>query len=202
MTDLLEVLRADRALALPRLAAVPDPVPLVAALSAGGIRTVEFAFTTPGVEEVIAAAVDAAPESVLIGAGTVTSADLGRRAAAAGAQFLVTPCLVPEVVGLGLPVLMGALTPTEVFAAHRAGAVAVKVFPAHTVGAAYFRHLAGPFPEIPLVASGGVDHTNAGDFLRAGALAVTAGSSVISAADVAAGAWEAVSARARAFTAG
>lgn len=197
-TALLEVLSDDRALALPRLAEVPEPQRLVAALAAGGIRVVEFAFTTPGVEQVIAEA--AGSEASLVGAGTVTSAEQGRRAVSAGAQFLVTPCVVPEVVGLGVPVLMGAMTPTEVHAAVVAGAAAVKVFPAQTLGAAYLRHLAGPFPGIRLVASGGLDDTNAADYVAAGALAVTAGSSVVAAAAVAAGDWEAITRRALSFT--
>lgn len=205
MTDsaLLDLLEADRAIALVRLPAVADPAALVAALARGGIRAIEFAFTTPGVEEIIAAVVAGAPAGVLIGAGTVTDADLVRRAAAAGAQFLVTPGVSGEVAVAAqdarLPVVMGAMTPTEVMAAVGLGASAVKIFPADTMGPAYFRHLAGPLPHVPLVASGGIAEHNAADYVRAGALAVTAGSSVIGRADVESGDWSAVTTKARGF---
>lgn len=201
--DVMALLRRDAALALPRLARIPDPLPLLAALAAGGIHVVEFAFTTPGVTELIAASAEA--PGVRVGAGTVTTAAEARDAIAAGAAFLVTPAVIAEVAEVagahGVPVIMGAFTPTEALTAARLGAAAVKIFPAETVGAGYFRHLAGPFPHLPLVASGGLHEGNAADYLRAGAIAVTAGSSVVSAADVAARDWDAVTAKARAFLA-
>lgn len=201
--DVMELLRADAALALPRLASIPDPVPLLTALAAGGIHVVEFAFTTPGVTGLIAAG--AAVAGVRVGAGTVTTAAQARDAIAAGAAFLVTPGVVDEVAEVArahdVPVVMGALTPTEALAAVRLGAAAVKIFPADTVGPGYFRHLAGPFPDMPLVASGGLHAGNAADYLAAGAIAVTAGSSVVSAADVAQERWDAVTARAGEFLA-
>ncbi|MBS1673412.1 MAG: bifunctional 4-hydroxy-2-oxoglutarate aldolase/2-dehydro-3-deoxy-phosphogluconate aldolase [Actinobacteria bacterium] len=201
--DVMELLREDRALALPRLADIPDPLPLLAALAAGGIHVVEFAFTTPGVTDLIAASADA--PGVRVGAGTVTTAAEARDAIAAGAAFLVTPAVITEVAEAGaahgVPVIMGAFTPTEALGAHRLGAAAVKIFPAETVGPGYFRHLHGPFPHLPLVASGGLHEGNAAEYLRAGALAVTAGSSVVSATDVAEGRWDAVTERARAFQA-
>jgi len=201
--DVMALLRRDAALALPRLARIPDPLPLLAALAAGGIHVVEFAFTTPGVTGLIAASAEA--PGVRVGAGTVTTAAEARDAIAAGAAFLVTPAVIAEVAEVagehGVPVIMGAFTPTEALTAARLGSAAVKIFPAETVGAGYFRHLAGPFPQLPLVASGGLHEGNAADYLRAGAIAVTAGSSVVSAADVAAGDWDAVTAKAKAFLA-
>jgi len=200
---LLQVLTEDRVLALPRLPRIDDPAALVGALAAGGIRVVEFAFTTPGVERAIAAAAGAA--GTLVGAGTVLDAEQVHRAADAGARFLVTPGVRAGVAeaaaAVGLPVVMGALTPTEVVDAAGLGAVAVKIFPAETVGPAYFRHLAGPLPDVPLVASGGVDAGSAPAYLSAGALAVTAGSGVVRRTDVEAGDWAAVTAAAAAFTA-
>ncbi len=201
--DVMTLLRRDAALALPRLVRIPDPLPLLAALAAGGIHVVEFAFTTPHVTGLIAASAEA--RGVRVGAGTVTTAAEARDAIAAGAAFLVTPAVIAEVAEVAeahdVPVIMGAFTPTEALTAARLGAAAVKIFPAETVGAGYFRHLAGPFPQLPLVASGGLHEGNAADYLRAGAIAVTAGSSVVSAADVAAGDWDAVTAKARAFLA-
>ncbi|MFD6699807.1 MULTISPECIES: bifunctional 4-hydroxy-2-oxoglutarate aldolase/2-dehydro-3-deoxy-phosphogluconate aldolase [unclassified Microbacterium] len=201
--DVMALLRRDAALALPRLARIPDPLPLLAALAAGGIHVVEFAFTTPGVTDVIAAGAGA--PGVRVGAGTVTTAAEARDAIAAGAAFLVTPAVIAEVTevarGHDVPVIMGAFTPTEALTAARLGAAAVKIFPAETVGPGFFRHLAGPFPQLPLVASGGLHEGNAADYLRAGAIAVTAGSSVVSATDASAGNWAAVTAKARAFLA-
>lgn len=201
--DVMALLRRDAALALPRLARIPDPLPLLAALAAGGIHVVEFAFTTPGVTEVIAAAAGA--PGVRVGAGTVTTVAEARDAIAAGAAFLVTPAVIAEVTEVArahdVPVIMGAFTPTEALTAARLGAAAVKIFPAETVGPGFFRHLAGPFPQLPLVASGGLHEGNAADYLRAGAIAVTAGSSVVSATDASEGNWAAVTAKARAFLA-
>lgn len=204
MTDTaMELLSRDAVLALPRISRIPDPVPLLAALAAGGIHVVEFAFTTPGVTDLIARGAEA--PDVRVGAGTVTTAAQATAAISAGASFLVTPGVVEEVAMIAgaaaVPVIMGALTPTEALTAVRLGAAAVKIFPAGAVGPGYFRHLAGPFPDMPLVASGGLDETNAADYLRAGALAVTAGSSVVAADDVAHGRWDRIAARARAFVA-
>lgn len=199
--NVMELLGRDAVLALPRISRIPDPIPLLRALAAGGIHVVEFAFTTPGVTDLIARG--AQEPDVRVGAGTVTSAAQATAAIAAGASFLVTPGVVGEVAEVagsaGVPVVMGAFTPTEALTAVRLGAAAVKIFPAGTVGPGYFRHLAGPFPDMPLVASGGLDETNAAEYLRAGALAVTAGSSVVAAEDVAHARWERITARARAF---
>lgn len=201
---LLETLRDDRALAVVRAPRIDDPVALCRALAAGGIRTVEFTFTTPGVEEIIAAAV-AGDHDALVGAGTVTDARTAEAAIAAGARFLVTPGLSEGAAAVareaGVPILLGALSPTEVMRAVELGAAAVKVFPASLVGPGYLRDLRGPLPGVPFVPSGGLDAGNARDWMAAGALAVTAGSSVVSAADIEAAAWDAVTDRARTFAA-
>lgn len=201
---LLETLRHDRAIAVVRAPRIDDPAGLCRALAAGGIRAVEFTFTTPGVDEVIAAAV-AGEHDALVGAGTVTDARTAEVAIAAGARFLVTPGLsegAAEVArDAGVPILLGALSPTEVMRAVELGAAAVKVFPAALVGPGYLRDLRGPFPGVPFVPSGGLDAGNAREWMGAGALAVTAGSSVVSAADIEAAAWDAVTRRARAFSA-
>lgn len=200
---LLEMLRQDRALAVIRAPRIDDPVALCRALAAGGIRAVEFTFTTPGVERIIAEAV--ADPDAIIGAGTVTDESAARAAIDAGARFLVTPGLHAGAGSVareaGVPLLLGALSPTEVMRAVELGADAVKIFPASFVGPGYLRDLRGPFPDVPFVPSGGLDATVAGAWTAAGALAVTAGSSVVSASDIEAGAWDAVTERARAFVA-
>ena len=201
---LIETLTADRALAVVRAPRIDDPPALCRALAAGGIRTVEFTFTTPGVEAVIAAAA-ADPNGALVGAGTVTDARTAEAAIAAGARFLVTPGLSEEAAAVareaGVPIMLGALSPSEVMRAVALGSAAVKVFPASAVGPGYLKDLRGPFPGIPFVPSGGLHAGNAGEWMAAGALAVTAGSSVVGAADIEAAAWEAVTEKARAFTA-
>lgn len=200
---LIPTLERDRALAVVRAPRVDDPAALCHALSAGGIRTVEFTFTTPGVEAVIAEAVRGA-DDVIVGAGTVTDARSAEAAVAAGARFLVTPGISEGAAGVareaGIPILLGALTPSEVMRALALGAAAVKIFPAGLVGPAYLTDLRGPFPGVPVVPSGGLDAANAADWMRAGALAVTAGSSVVGAALVEAADWATVTARAREFS--
>jgi 2-dehydro-3-deoxyphosphogluconate aldolase/(4S)-4-hydroxy-2-oxoglutarate aldolase len=106
-----------------------------------------------------------------------------RDATEAGARFLVSPAADPSVLAaaaeLGVPMFAGALTPTEVLAAHRAGAAAVKVFPARVGGPSYIRDLRAPFPFIDLLPSGGVDDANAAAFLQAGAMAVSTGTATV-----------------------
>jgi 2-dehydro-3-deoxyphosphogluconate aldolase / (4S)-4-hydroxy-2-oxoglutarate aldolase len=166
------VLRADR----------PDHVSAtVATLVAAGVPSLEITATTPGHEELIAAA--AAAYDVPVGAGTVLDAATAERALAAGARFLVTPTVEPDVVAVanaaGVAVLCGAFSPTEVRAAWEAGADAVKVFPARIGGPAYLGDLLAPFPDLLLVPSGGVGPADAADYLRAGAAAVAVGGSVL-----------------------
>lgn len=203
---LLDTLRADRAITVVRAPRIDDPAALCAALVAGGIRTVEFTFTTPGVERIVAEAVAAATDSgALVGAGTVTDEARAEAAIAAGARFIVTPGLHDGVAAIcrdaGIPFLLGALSPTEVMRAVEAGASAVKIFPASLVGPGYLKDLSGPFPGVAFVPSGGLHADNAAAWVDAGALAVTAGSSVVSATAIEAAEWAAVTERAAAFRA-
>ncbi len=198
----LDDLRDDRALTVVRAERIPDPVALCRALADGGIRTVELTFTTPGVLDHVAKAADAGAR---IGVGTVMTADQARAAIDAGAQFLVTPGVRPPVadvaVAAGIPVFLGALTPTEVATALDLGASAVKIFPAGRLGPGYLRDLLGPYPGVDLLPSGGVSAANAAAFLDAGAMAVCAGTGVVPPAAVAAGDLDAITERARTFVA-
>jgi len=160
-------------------------VPVAEALLHAGLPVVEITLTVPKAIDAISAVAKRFAGKVLLGAGTVTDAESVRRAVDAGAEFIVTPCLVPEVIAAaqraGVAVLPGALTPTEVFEAFRAGGDMVKVFPAQSVGgAAYLRALRGPFPDIPLVPTGGVTLENLADMFTAGAAAVGVGTELIS----------------------
>lgn len=200
----LSALSADRVIAVVRAPSIPDAPALCAALAAGGIRWIEFTYTTPGVAGHLRRAA-AAGTGCRIGVGTVLTAAQAEEALAAGAEFLVTPGGRPAVADVagaaGIPVIMGALTPTEVAEAADLGATAVKIFPARSFGPRYFKDLAGPYPGIPLVASGGVNAGNAGEFLTCGARAVCAGSDVVPPSAVAAGDWAGITRRAEAFVA-
>ena len=158
-----------------------DSAPGVAdALLAGGVLAFELTLNDPvhTALPAIASVARRSPE-LAIGAGTVLSIDAARRAIDAGATFLVMPHTDPELVAWaaarGVPALPGAATPSEVLAAWRAGAAAVKVFPASVVGPAFVRECRGPFPDIPLVPSGGVTAESSADFIAAGAAAVGVG---------------------------
>lgn len=117
------------------------------------------------------------------------------------ARFLVTPAVVPDVIEVGrrrnVPVICGALTPTEVLAATRAGADLVKIFPARLGGPAYIRDLLGPFPQMKFVATGGISAENARAYLDAGAVAVAVGGNLVSEQAVNEGRWAAIEANAR-----
>lgn len=178
--ELLEALRTARLLAIAR-GGTPERVRAALELLAGeGVRLAEVSLSDPGGVTALAAATRALRGEMLLGAGTVLSAAQVDAAANAGAQYVVTPAVVDEVTAAcaarGLPLLCGAFTPSEVAAAVRGGAVAVKVFPAEPAGPAYVRALRGPFPAVPLVPVGGIGPAQAREHLAAGALAVGVGS--------------------------
>ena len=160
-------------------------VPVAEALLQAGLPVVEITLTVPNAIDAIGAVAKRFGGKVLVGAGTVTDAETAKRAVDAGAEFIVTPCLVPEVIEAAhranVAVLPGALTPSEVFEAFRLGGDMVKVFPVQAVGgAAYLRALRGPFPDIPLVPTGGVTLENVAEMFKAGAAAVGVGTELIS----------------------
>lgn len=168
-----------------RTASADAAVAVVEALLEAGLTVAEITMTVPNAIDAIASVAKRFANQVLVGAGTVTDAETARRAMDAGAEFIVTPCIIPEVIDAArradIAVLPGALTPTEVFEAFRIGGDMVKVFPAQNVGgAAYLRALRGPFPEIPLVPTGGVTLENVREMFDAGAAAVGVGSELIS----------------------
>jgi 2-dehydro-3-deoxyphosphogluconate aldolase/(4S)-4-hydroxy-2-oxoglutarate aldolase len=152
------------------------------ALVAGGVHAFELTLNEPDLDAlraIEALAVHGPAIGLEIGAGTVLSISAARRALDVGATFLVMPNLDPELVAWaatrGVPVFPGCATPTEILAAWRAGAAAVKVFPASSVGPAFVRECRGPFPEIPLLPTGGVTLESAPAFIAAGAVGVGIG---------------------------
>jgi 2-dehydro-3-deoxyphosphogluconate aldolase / (4S)-4-hydroxy-2-oxoglutarate aldolase len=162
----------------------PATVPGICdALLDGGVRAFELTLNEPesiALEALAAAVGHCDGSAMVVGAGTVLTLEAARRAVNAGASFLVAPHLDPDVVAWAadqrIPMFPGAATPTEVLGAWRAGAAAVKVFPASSLGAAFIRELRGPLPDIPLVPTGGVSVQNAADYIEAGAVAVGMGS--------------------------
>ncbi|MFC1641897.1 bifunctional 4-hydroxy-2-oxoglutarate aldolase/2-dehydro-3-deoxy-phosphogluconate aldolase [Myxococcota bacterium] len=157
-----------------------------AALSihAGGIHWIEVTLSVPGAVQVIAELAEALGDRVTLGAGTVLEPDLARQCVAAGARFVVSPVIDPAVVkvasDMGALAIPGALTPTEVVNASRAGAACVKVFPCSAVGGAgYIKALRAPLPDIKLVATGGVHLENVADYLAVGATAVAIGAGLV-----------------------
>ena len=200
--DFRAALAAEPVIAVVRAPSIPDSAALCAALADGGITCTELTFSTPDIVPHLRAAVAAGHR---VGAGTVMNAQQAKDAIEAGVSFLVTPGLRPEVAEIaheaGVPIVLGALTPTEVAQALDLGTAAVKIFPAKAFGPGYFKDLNGPYPGLPLVASGGVNAGNAAEFLAQGALAVCAGTDVVPPDVVAAGDWPEITRRARAFIA-
>ncbi|MDA8352407.1 MAG: bifunctional 4-hydroxy-2-oxoglutarate aldolase/2-dehydro-3-deoxy-phosphogluconate aldolase [Firmicutes bacterium] len=173
------------------------------ALTEGGVRLIEVTLNTPEAEEAIQDLRALELPGVSVGAGTVMTPEAAERAQTAGAEYLITPHMDPEVIRYGvdhrLPVIAGAFTPTEVAQADRAGAALVKVFPARAAGPSYFKDLKGPLPQVPLVAVGGIDADNAASYIRSGAVAVGVGSSLVRREDWQEGEYQHIVEKARGF---
>ena len=160
-----------------------DPVRCIEHLFTHGIRLIEITMDTSGAVEVLEHLRSRVPANCLLGAGTVTDVARAEAALAAGASFIVTPNINLDVIRTvrahGIPVMPGALSPTEIWTAANAGADFVKVFPASAVGPRYFRELRGPFAQIPFMASGGVNLENAAEFIKFGVDALGLGGGLI-----------------------
>jgi 2-dehydro-3-deoxyphosphogluconate aldolase / (4S)-4-hydroxy-2-oxoglutarate aldolase len=166
-----------------RLSSADDALFAVEAVASGGIPIVEVTMTVPGALEVIENLAHNRP-GVIVGAGTVLDIEAARRCLGAGAMFLTSTGLDLEMVDFAVKqevvVFPGVLTPTEVMMASKAGADFVKIFPCSQLGGpAYIKALKAPFPQVPLIASGGVNQRTAADFIVAGAVAVGIGGDLI-----------------------
>lgn len=175
----VDVLRANGCVAILRGESSRHLQPMVCTLVEEKIQVMEVSLTTPDAVDSIRQITRGLPDNVYLGAGTVTSVAAAEAAASAGAHFFVTPVVVEPVISfaasIGLPVLVGAFTPTEVLDAWSAGATAVKLFPASLGGPAYCSALAGPLPDIPLVPTGGIDLSDVPHYMAAGATALGIG---------------------------
>ncbi|WP_227498602.1 bifunctional 4-hydroxy-2-oxoglutarate aldolase/2-dehydro-3-deoxy-phosphogluconate aldolase [Synechococcus sp. PCC 7336] len=172
----LQAVKRDRIIAVVRADDLALSLEMAEAAIAAGLKQVEITSTSADFVRAIASLRERYPEQI-IGTGTVVDAAVGREAIAAGAQFIFSPYCTAEVLDLALQadvaMVPGALTPTEIGNAWRAGATAIKVFPIRAVGGAeYLQALRGPMGEIPLIPTGGISRANAASFLQSGAIAV------------------------------
>ena len=201
---ILARLKSEKVIALIRADSSASLLDCARALSAGGLNCIELTMTTPGAIELCAQVARELPQ-VLLGLGTVLDADTARRGIAAGAKFIVTPCVRPEVIKacreLDVPVLGGALTPTEVYTSWELGVDVVKIFPAEYFGPAYIKSVKAPFPKIEVMPTGGVTPETVSEFLKNGAFATAAGSALVLPGALKAKDWPAITARAREFVA-
>lgn len=177
---------------------------MVRALIAGGINVVEVTMTVPGAIDLIRELKREYADDLLLGSGTVITMEQAEATIDAGAEFVVSPSFHPEVVAVtrdcGKVSIPGALTPTEVITAWRAGADYVKIFPCSAMGgASYLKALLAPFPELKLIPTGGVTLQTADSFLRAGARALGVGSDLVNLAAIDARTPEIITETARAY---
>jgi 2-dehydro-3-deoxyphosphogluconate aldolase / (4S)-4-hydroxy-2-oxoglutarate aldolase len=173
------------------------------ALIEGGIRALEVTMTVPRAVSLIEELVSSLPSDVLVGAGTVLDPETASDVIRAGAKFVVSPVfrrsLIERCHGFEIPVMPGCFTPTEILDAWEAGADLVKVFPATALGPGYVKDVRGPLPQVRLVPTGGVTRENAGDWIRAGAVAIGVGTALVDRAAVDEQRFDAITANARHF---
>ena len=169
----------------------------------GGVNVIEVTFTVPNALEIIERLAAKVSEDVILGAGTVLTAEMAANALDAGAQFIVSPSTSLATIEMaksrGVPVFPGALTPTEVITAWQAGGDIIKIFPANVVGPTYLKDLHGPFPDIPFMPTGGVDLNTARSWLENGAVCLGVGGALIDKKLMAEGNFAEITNRARKF---
>jgi 2-dehydro-3-deoxyphosphogluconate aldolase/(4S)-4-hydroxy-2-oxoglutarate aldolase len=199
--DQVARLTRDGVVAIVRLDDLSSAVPLTEALIRGGASTIEFTYTNPLAGKVIEEVRAAVGDRAVIGAGTVLDPETARVAILSGAEFIVTPTLNVATIELcrrySIPTVIGAFTPTEILTAWEAGASIVKVFPASVGGPGYLKDVRGPLPQVKLIPTGGVSKETAAAFIKAGAVAIAAGSNLVDARSVANADWDTIEQRAR-----
>lgn len=200
MTDrkeILKLLTASKVVAVVRLKDPEKAVPMTEALIRGGVSSIEITLTSTDAMNVIKELSSRFSDKGLIGVGSVVNVDQALESIENGAEFVVSPVTRSELIEIahryGKPAIIGAFTPTEILLAHEQGADLVKVFPAGKLGPGYFKDIHGPMPDIPLTPTGGIDLHNAADFIKAGAVCIGAGSSLVRNDFLAEGKWEQLS---------
>jgi 2-dehydro-3-deoxyphosphogluconate aldolase/(4S)-4-hydroxy-2-oxoglutarate aldolase len=175
--------------------------PVVDAIAAGGVRAIEVTMTVPGAIALIRELASTLPGDILLGAGSVIDAETARAVADAGARFVVSPVYRPDVIAAcherDVAVAPGCFTPTEILDAHDRGADVVKVFPATTLGPQFIKDVRAPLPQLRLMPTGGVSLDNAGEWIRAGAVAVGVGSALVDARAIDEGRFDVLTSNAR-----
>ena len=198
---LVETIQSLGAVAVVRTRHPARLVPAVEALVAGGVKAIEVTLTVPGAMDQIRNVREAFGDAVVLGVGSVTDAETAREATEAGARYVVSPVFKRSIVeaahASGAAAMPGCFTPSEAQAAWEAGADVVKVFPAGVLGMPFFKAVLAPLPHLRLMPTGGVTLDNAGDWLRAGAVAVGVGSALWNDAAVASGDYDVLTSNAR-----
>ncbi len=178
-------------------------LPVVDALLAGGVFALEVTMTVPNAIELIQMLAQRKDDRILLGAGTVVDLETAGNVIDSGADFIVSPVLIPELIRFAheheKPAFIGAFSPTEIFQAWQQGADVVKVFPASRLGAKYFKDIHGPLPQIKLTPTGGVNLENAQEFIRNGASFLGVGTSLLDKQLIADENWQALTERAARF---
>lgn len=170
----------------------------------GGVNALEVTVDDPKGFELIRKLSARFKDQAIIGAGTVLDSEAAQSAIISGAEFVVSPVLNKDVVKTtlryGKVSIPGVMTPTEALSAYELGADMVKVFPASSVGASFIKNMKGPLPQIPIMATGGIDLDNASDFIKAGAVAIGAGGNLINKALIKEGKFEEIGKIAKSYT--
>jgi len=202
--DILNRMTAEGLIPVIRVSSAKEAMEVADAIKAGGVSFIEITMSVPGAIDVIKELSQKYKDDIILGAGTILDTETGRAALLAGAQFIVTPTLNLDLIQLAhrysVPIVPGAMTPTEILTAWNAGADMVKVFPAAQLGGPeYIKALRGPLPHILYVPTGGVNLQNAGAFIKAGAAALGAGGELVDKKAVAEKKFNVITENARAF---
>ena len=183
-SEIISLLTESGIIAVVRAQRQDQVVPLSEALVAGGVIAVEITLTTPNAIQAIREAKEELGASVLIGVGTVLDAGVGRAAIEAGAEFVVSPILRPELVAVAhsadRPIMLGAYTPTEAQLGHEAGADFIKIFPSDGLGPNYIRAIRAPLPHLRIIPTGIAKADDIAEFIKAGCVGVGLGSLLVS----------------------
>ena len=204
-SEVIASIREEGAIAILRTSTAAQAIDAAQAVIAGGFQIVEITYGVPSAPHVIARLVEDNPSDLIFGAGTVLNAEQVNECVDAGAQFLVSPCVLPEMILVGaerdVVTIPGAFTPTEIYTAYSLGADFVKLFPAVVSGPDYLKAIRGPLPEIPIIPTAGVNTGNVREWFKAGAVAVGAAGGVFDRSAIEQGDWNAVTQLAREFLA-
>lgn len=199
--QILDSVLASGAVAVVRMADSGRLVRVAEAIAEGGVTAIEVTMTTPNALAVIEDVSRQLGDAVIVGVGSVLDAETTRQAVDAGARYVVSPVFKREIIEeshrMGVPAMPGCFTPTEVLTATEAGADTIKVFPADVLGMSFFKGVLAPMPHLRLMPTGGVSLTNAGDWIRAGAVAVGVGSALLDKQAIADGDWATLTRNAR-----